>query len=147
MTKPHILIAGGGFGGFTCAKALAEAGVSVTVLERKKAAGVGMHTTGIIVNECAEEFALPDDITRRVTNVRLYAPNLKYTDLKSSSYFFLTTDTPKLMQFLAREATDAGATIIYDTAYRDSMMQQDKVVVNEGAYECDYLIGADGPRC
>lgn len=142
----QVLIAGGGFAGFACAKALAERGISVTVLERKKAAGIGMHTTGIIVKECADEFAVPDHIVRKVTNVRLFAPNLKHVDLQSSDYFFLTTDTPKLMQFLATEASNAGATIIYDTSYDKSTQQADRISVNDGAYSCDFLIGADGPR-
>lgn len=145
MTK-HILIAGGGFAGFACAKALAERGVNVTVLERKKAAGVGMHTTGIIVKECADEFSVPDELVRKVSNVRLFAPSLKHVDLQSPDYFFLTTDTPKLMQFLATEAERAGAKIIFDTAYDESKIHNDRIVVNNGAYECDFLIGADGPR-
>ncbi len=144
--QPHIIIAGGGFAGLTCAKALAARGVAVTLLERKKAAGVGMHTTGIIVKECADEFAVPDDITRKVTNVRLYAPSLRHVDLKSSDYFFLTTDTPRLMQFFTDEAANAGAKIIFDTAYDKSEIVGDKVVVNGGAYSADFLIGADGPR-
>jgi len=144
--QPQILIAGGGFAGFACAKALAERGVTVTVLERKKAAGVGMHTTGIIVKECADEFAIPPELTRKVTDVRLFSPRLKHVDLASSDYFFLTTDTPKLMQFLAGEAVKAGAHIVFDTAYDESTISGDKVVVNKGAYTCDFLIGADGPR-
>ncbi len=143
---PHILVAGGGFAGFSCAIALAERGIAVTVLERKKQAGIGMHTTGIIVKECAEEFAIPEEITRRVRNVRLFAPNLRYTDLKSSDYFFLTTDTPSLMRFFSEQAEKSGAKIIYDTAYENSRIAGDKIEVNSGAYICDYLIGADGPR-
>ncbi|MDX2072871.1 MAG: NAD(P)/FAD-dependent oxidoreductase [Alphaproteobacteria bacterium] len=145
-TSSQIIIAGGGFAGFACAKALAERGIAVTLLERKSAAGVGMHTTGIIVKECAEEFTIPDDIVRKVTNVRLFSPSLKHVDLKSSDYFFLTTDTPRLMQFLAREAASAGANIIFDTAYEKSQIEGGKVVVNGGKFDCDFLIGADGPR-
>ena len=141
-----IIIAGGGFGGLLCAKALAERGVSVAVLERKNAPGVGMHTTGIIVKECADEFAVPDSITRKVTNVRLYAPNLRFQDLMSNDYFFLTTDTPALMRYFSDEAIKAGAQIIYDTAYDNGRQQGDEVIVNNGAYRCQFLVGADGPR-
>ncbi len=144
--RMHILIAGGGFAGFACARALAERGVPVTVLERKNAAGVGMHTTGIIVKECADEFDIPDELTRKVTNIRLFSPNLQHADLVSSDYFFLTTDTPKLMQFLAAEAIAAGANIVYDTAYEHSQIVGNKVVINGGNYAADFLIGADGPR-
>jgi digeranylgeranylglycerophospholipid reductase len=144
--KTQILIAGGGFAGFACAKALAERDISVVVLERKAAAGIGMHTTGIIVKECADEFAIPELLTRKVTDVKLFSPSLKAVDLKSSDYFFLTTDTPGLMRHLASEAQNAGAEIIYDTAYDKSEIKGDKIIVNNGACICDFLIGADGPR-
>lgn len=145
MNQADVIIAGGGFAGLMCAKALAEHGISVVVLERKSAAGVGMHTTGIIVKECADEFALPDTLVRKVTDVRLYAPSLKYVDLKSPDYFFLTTDTPRLMQHLSAEAEKAGAKIVYDTPYEKSERMGDGIIIN-GLYGCQFLIGADGPR-
>jgi flavin-dependent dehydrogenase len=143
--KTDIIIAGGGFAGLACAKALAQAGIGVTLLERKKEAGVGMHTTGIIVGECAEEFALPAHLTRKVTDVRLYAPSLRHIHLKSPNYFFLTTDTPALMRHLSDEAVKAGAVIHYDTAYEKGEKQGGQLAVN-GKFSCRFLIGADGPR-
>ena len=146
MEHRKVVIAGGGFAGLLCARTLAEAGVEVLVLERKGAAGVGMHTTGIIVGECAEEFALPKTLTRKVTDVRLYAPSLKFVDLKSPDYFFLTTDTPGLMRYLSDEAIKAGAEIRYDTSYESGREDGSHITINEGAFSCDFLIGADGPR-
>ncbi len=145
MNQTDVLIAGGGFAGLMCAKALAERGVSVIVLERKAAAGVGMHTTGIIVKECADEFALPDHLVRKVTDVRLYAPSLKHVDLKSPDYFFLTTDTPALMKHLSAQAEAAGAKIVYDTPYESGEPMGEGYIIN-GLYGCQFLIGADGPR-
>ena len=146
MTKKTVLIAGGGFAGLACAKALAQRGVATTLLERKAQAGVGMHTTGIIVKECADEFEIPDSVTRKVTDVRLYAPNLRHMDLASSDYFFLTTDTPALMRYFADEAIKAGTNIIFDTSYDKATQIGDEIIVNDGVYKADYLIGADGPR-
>ncbi len=145
MKQCDVIIAGGGFAGLTCAKALAEAGIGVTLLERKAAPGVGMHTTGIIVKECADEFAVPEHLTRKVTDVRLYAPSLRHVDLKSSDYFFLTTDTPGLMRHLSDQAITAGATIHYDTSYQSGREDGGTIIVN-GQYSCRFLIGADGPR-
>ncbi len=146
MKQTDVLIAGGGFAGLECARALAAAGISVIVLERKKAAGVGMHTTGIIVGECSEEFSVPEHITRKVTDVRLFAPNLKYIDLQAPDYFFLTTDTPAMMRYFSDEAEKAGATILYDTPYENAVEQNGNIAVNDGAFSCKFLIGADGPR-
>jgi digeranylgeranylglycerophospholipid reductase len=146
MIEVDVIIAGGGFAGLACAKALAQAGISVVLLERKKAAGIGMHTTGIIVGECAEEFALPKHLTRRITDVRLYAPNLRYIDLESPDYFFLTTDTPGMMRHLSKEAEDEGAVIHYDTSYVSAQEENGRIIVNNYSYSCRFLIGADGPR-
>lgn len=146
MAETDVVIAGGGFAGLACAKTLAQRGIGVTLLERKKAPGVGMHTTGIIVGECAEEFAVPGHLTRQVTDVRLYAPSLRYTDLHSPDYFFLTTDTPGLMRYFSDEAIKAGANVAYDTAYEHGAEDGGAISVNHGAYRCRFLIGADGPR-
>ncbi len=145
MEQSDVIIAGGGFGGLACAKALAENGIGVTLLERKKAPGVGMHTTGIMVKECADEFAVPKHLTRKVTDVRLYAPSLRYVDLKSPDYFFLTTDTPGLMRHFSDEAEKAGARLLYDTSYESGHQQGDHISVND-KYFAKFLIGADGPR-
>ncbi|MGE0753857.1 MAG: NAD(P)/FAD-dependent oxidoreductase [Alphaproteobacteria bacterium] len=145
MIECDVVIAGGGFAGLLCAKTLAARGIRVHLLERKAEAGIGMHTTGIIVKECADEFTIPEHLTRKVTRVRLYAPNLKYTELKSSTYFFLTTDTPGLMRHLSDEAISAGAVIHYDTAYRNGVHDGENIRVND-SYICKFLIGADGPR-
>ena len=145
MKHYDVIIAGGGFGGLVCAKTLAQQGIRTLLLERKKAPGVGMHTTGIIVGECAEEFSLPEHLTRRITRVRLYAPNLKFTELSTDSYFFLATDTPAVMRHLSDEALRAGAEILYDTPYEKGEDIPGGVIVN-GAYQSRFLIGADGPR-
>lgn len=145
MRQTDVIIAGGGFAGLACAKALARRGVSVTLLERKAAPGVGMHTTGIIVKECADEFSLPESLTRKVTDVRLFAPNLRHIDLKSPDYFFLTTDTPGLMRHLSYEAQQAGAQILFDTPYEKGEAQGNQLIIN-GQYRARFLIGADGPR-
>lgn len=146
MSQTEVVIAGGGFAGLACARALAEGGIPVVLLERKKEAGQGMHTTGIIVGECAEAFAVPAHLTRRVTDVRLYAPSLRHVDLKAREYFFLTTDTPNLMKYFSDEAVKAGAAILYDMPYRSAVAQGERIRVNEGAFSCRFLIGADGPR-
>ena len=147
MTKyTDVIIAGGGFAGLMCAKVLAEAGIGVIVLERKDSAGVGMHTTGIIVGECAQEFAFPERLTRKINAVRLFAPNQKYIDLVADDYFFLATDTPALMQHLSDEAEGAGATIIYDTAFENATQLNGIIEVNGGAFSSRFLIGADGAR-
>src|SRR5262245_28396007 len=107
------IVVGASFAGLACATALTRAGVSVTVLEKKRDPGEKLHTTGIIVKDALDQVALldglPAHLFRRVNGVRLYAPNMRSVDLAAPGYFFLTTDTPGVMRWLAGQAEAAGA--------------------------------------
>lgn len=146
MQEVDVVIAGGGFAGLACAKAAASAGLSAVVLERKKVAGQGMHTTGILVKEAAEELKLPENLVRRITEVRLYAPNMRYVELHAPDYFFLATDTPGLMRHFSAEAEAAGAEVRYGTPYTSARREGDRIVLDDVGLQCKFLIGADGPR-
>ncbi len=110
-------VVGASFAGLACASALARAGMRVTVLEKKADPGEKLHTTGIIVKEAIDQVALldglPAELVRRIDGVRLYAPNLRYVDLAAPGYYFLATDTPRVMRWLAARAEQAGAHIAY----------------------------------
>jgi len=84
------VIVGASFAGLACAIALARAGWRVTVLEKKADVGEKLHTTGIIVKDAIDQIALldglPTQFVRRVTGVRLYAPNLRHVDLAAPDY-------------------------------------------------------------
>ncbi|HDS1136557.1 TPA: FAD-dependent oxidoreductase, partial [Stenotrophomonas maltophilia] len=101
-----VVIAGASFAGAACALAAAQYGLRVCVLERKADPGERLHTTGIVVKEAMEQTWLgrmPGHLLQRVANVRLYAPNLRSVVLAAPGYYFLTTDTPNLMRWLASE--------------------------------------------
>ena len=143
------VVVGASFAGLASAIALARAGLRVTVLEKKTDAGAKLHTTGIIVKDAIDQIALldslPKALVRLIPGVRLYAPNLHYVDLEAPGYYFLATDTPAVMRWLAGEAERAGATIAYDTAFTDAKRLQSGFEV-EGFGATRFLIGADGPR-
>ncbi len=107
------IIVGASFAGLACATALAEAGARVTVIERKASAGEKLHTTGILVRDVVDQVplldGLPHALVRRIDGVRLYAPNMRHVDLDAPGYYFLATDTPGLMDWLALKAQEAGA--------------------------------------
>lgn len=128
---------------------MARAGLRVTVLEQKADAGEKLHTTGIIVKDAVDQIALldglPDDLVRRVNGVRLYAPNLRSVDLAAPGYYFLATDTPNVMRWLASQAQDAGATIAYGTPFIAATRTQSGFDLGE-AGETRFLVGADGPN-
>jgi flavin-dependent dehydrogenase len=147
-----VVVAGASFAGAACALAAAQYGLRVCVLERKRDPGIKLHTTGIIVKEAAEQTWLnrvPAALVRRVERVRLYAPNLRSLSLAAPGYYFLTTDTPNVMRWLADELRANGVDVrlpqSFTNATRDRDGDRDGWQV-EGLGRARYLVGADGAK-
>jgi flavin-dependent dehydrogenase len=149
MKDADCAIVGASFAGLACAIALAHAGIRVTVLERKGDVGEKLHTTGIIVKDAIDQVAildrLPAELVRRITGVRLYAPNLKHVDLAAPGYYFLSTDTPQVMRWLAQRAEQAGARIEYRALFRTATRIRNGFDLDEFG-TTRFLVGADGPN-
>lgn len=143
-----IVVVGASFAGAACALAAAQYGLRVCVLERKRDPGIKLHTTGIIVREAAEGTwlsRLPAHLVRRVEGVRLYAPNLRNMRLARPDYYFLTTDTPNVMRWLASELRDAGVTLCLGTPFQHARRDGDGWHI-DGVGNTRYLVGADGAK-
>lgn len=142
-------VVGASFAGLACATELARAGMEVKVLERKTDAGAKLHTTGIIVKDAIDQVALldglPAALVRRIDGVRLYAPNMRHVDLAAPGYYFLATDTPELMRWLAERADAAGARIQFGSSYAGCERTAGGFDLgNHGTTR--FLVGADGPN-
>lgn len=143
-----LVVAGASFAGAACALAAAHYGLRVCVLERKRDPGLKLHTTGIIVKEAAERTWLnriPPSLVQRVERVRLYAPSLRSLSLSAPGYYFLTTDTPNLMRWLAEELRAHGIGLRLQQPFTHATRAADGWLV-EGLGETRYLIGADGAK-
>lgn len=149
MKDMDCAVVGASFAGLACAIALARAGKRVTVLEKKADAGEKLHTTGIIVKDAIDQIALldglPAHLVHRVNGVRLYAPNLRYVDLAAPGYYFLATDTPQVMRWLAAQAEKAGAHIAYKTSFKAATRRQSGFDLDTTGMT-RFLVGADGPN-
>ena len=141
-----VIIAGAGFAGIACAKALAQRGCSVLVLERKADPGTGVRTTGILVHEAAELLELPAELHKPISRVRLYGPSMRHLEVASSRYLFLATDTPALMRHLVQDAEKSGAEFVLGTAFTHGEETGDHITVDHGLASCRLLVGADGAR-
>jgi flavin-dependent dehydrogenase len=147
-TQSDCVVVGASFAGLACATALARAGLRVIVLERKADVGEKLHTTGIIVKDAIDQIALldglPSSIVRRIEGVRLYAPNLRHVDLSAPGYYFLATDTPALMRWLATRAVEAGAIIAHQTSFVTAQRTQSGFDLGDTG-TTRFIVGADGP--
>ena len=143
-----VVIVGASFGGAACALAAAQRGLRVCVLERKRDPGEKIRTTGILVKEAAENTLLqriPAAMTRRIEQVRLYSPGLKQLALAAPGYFFLTTDTPAVMRWLAEQLRAHGVDLRLGSAFTDcERTTHGWNVAGVGKTLC--LVGADGAR-
>lgn len=140
---------GASFAGLACSAVLAERGLRVRVLEKKPDPGHRLHTTGIIVKEVVDQIALldalPSELVRVVPGVRLYAPNMRSVDLDAPGYYFLATDTPGVLRWMADRATAAGVELLVDQPFRAATKIRGGYQVH-GVSDTRYLIGADGPN-
>ncbi|MBI1216841.1 MAG: FAD-dependent oxidoreductase [Alphaproteobacteria bacterium] len=146
LQRTDVVIAGAGFAGLACAAALARRGLGVTVLERKREAGSGMHTTGILVKEAAALACPPPAATRRITEVRLYSPDMQCLRLVSPDYFFLATDTPALMREMSARTAALGVDIRYGEGFQGAGEEGAELCLERHGLRCKFLIGADGAR-
>ena len=147
-TDFDLLVVGASFGGAACAIAAASAGLRVCVLERKRDPGERLHTTGIVVREAAEQTLLgqaPAHCLRRVERVRLYSPSLRDVALAAPGYYFLTTDTPELMRWLADQVSAHGSQLRLGTSFTAAERDGDGWQV-AGVGKVRWLVGADGAR-
>jgi digeranylgeranylglycerophospholipid reductase len=146
--KTDCVVVGASFAGLACATALARAGMRVTVLEKKADPGEKLHTTGIIVKDAIDQITLldglPAELVHRINGVRLYAPNLRYVDLAAPGYYFLATDTPNVMRWLATQAEHSGAHIEYRKSFAQAERTQSGFDLGELG-TTRFLVGADGP--
>lgn len=143
-----LVVVGASFAGAACALAARRAGLRVCVLERKRDPGIRLHTTGIVVREAAETTWLgriPREFVRRVEHVRLYAPNLRSLSLHSPGYYFLTTDTPNVMRWLAGELQAQGVELRLMQSFTDADRRDGGWQV-EGLGRTRWLVGADGAK-
>ncbi len=143
------VVVGASFAGLACATALARAGMRVVIAEKKSSPGDKLHTTGILVRDVVDEVpilqGLPPSLVRRIDSVRLYAPNLSSVDLAAPGYYFLATDTPALLVWLADRAVQAGAELRCGVGFRDARPIADGFDLGAPLGRTRFLVGADGP--
>jgi flavin-dependent dehydrogenase len=148
-TSADCTIVGASFAGLACATVVARRGLSVRVLERKQDPGDRLHTTGIIVKEVVDQLPIfdrmPSELVRPVPGVRLYAPNMRCVDLDAPGYYFLATDTPNVIRWLATNAEQAGAELACGTSFTSAAKIRGGHHL-DGLGDTRYLIGADGPN-
>jgi digeranylgeranylglycerophospholipid reductase len=141
-----VIVVGAGFAGLASARAVANHGLRVAVIDRQSGPGARIRTTGILVKEAAELAPVPPNLTGTIHRIRLYAPDLRRFDLVSPGYYFMVTRTAALMKWYARRAEAAGVDILWNRAFTGARRGPDAIDLDGGDLRSRYLIGADGAR-
>jgi flavin-dependent dehydrogenase len=139
-----LVIVGGGFAGLVMARTAALRGLATVVLERRSQPGARVHTTGLLVKEAADALDVPARLTRKIRGVRLYTPSLAATDLEAAGYWFLATDTPGLLEWLAAEAARAGVLLRHACPFHGAERDGARIRITGTPFRARYLVGADG---
>lgn len=146
MEDFDLAIVGASFAGLLCAKAAAARGLRTVILESKRHPAARVHTTGILVKEAGEEIDTPPQLTRTIHAVRLYAPSLASIELTAPGYYFLTTDTAGLLNWLTEEARQCGAEIRCGMRIDRATREGDRILLPQAGIRARFLVGADGAR-
>ena len=141
-----LIVVGASFAGLIAARTAAHRGLKVAVMDAKREPGARVRTTGILVKEAVAECDIPSILTRKIPGARLYAPNHQFTDLFAPGYYFLATDTPAIMRWLAREASRAGADLLFGARFEKATLADDLVHIHGHNLRARYLLGADGAK-
>jgi len=143
--RPYdVVVVGAGFAGLACARRVAERGLSVLVLERQSSPGERVRTTGILVKEAWEEWGAPPRLVRRIERARIYTPSHRFAEIERKGYYFMATDTRRLMRHLVCETRRAGAEVRFGEKYRGVAAGRSSLDVSGTGASCRFLVGADG---
>lgn len=148
-TGPHdVLIVGAGFAGLAAARAAASGGLRTLVVEAKPRIGARPHTSGILVEEAFQALRPPDALVRRVRKIRLTGPDRSTRAFEQTNYAFYTSDVTGLLQWMAREAQNAGAEIRVNAPFTRGVESGDLIeaLIGPQLVRTRFLFGADGAK-
>ena len=108
-----VVVVGAGPAGSVAARALAERGHGVLVLEEHDAVGTPVHCTGLVGVEAFDEFDLPRDLILAETgSARFWSAAGQSVPVRSARLNAVVLDRLRLDQHLASRAERAGAEIV-----------------------------------
>ena len=143
----EALVVGAWPAGASAAKAMAQAGIDVLVLERRKVIGRPVRCAEYIPAPLARETALGQGVAvQKVEGMQSFLHGKLIQDLKAPGFI---VDRERFDQALARQAEAAGARLLTGTAVL-SRLTTGEVLCQDGQgrflVKAGIIAGADGPR-
>ena len=138
MPLPHhdydVAVVGAGPAGSGTARALASRGYRVGLFERDPGAGMPVHCTGIVSDECFVRYGLPSSVVLgSVSSFVLRSPSGRGARVQRRSVQAHVLDRVALDRWLAEQAVEAGADLLTSTAVDDVCWTGDGVRLTTGS--------------
>ncbi|MHB8811523.1 MAG: NAD(P)/FAD-dependent oxidoreductase [Desulfobulbaceae bacterium] len=145
MDTFEVIIVGGGPGGLSCARILAEAGVRVLLLERRKTIGRKVCAGGITWDGLIQR--VPEHLIERSFSEQRIFSNWQEVRFRRKSPIIATVNRERLGQWMREEAARAGAEIRTGCNVREVRDQAVLLTDEQGRSRTlgwGQLVGADG---
>ena len=149
-----VLVVGAGPAGSMAAKAAAEKGVDVIILEEHEVPGTPVYCAeGLSIGGIKDGGLEPvaPYVSQQISTARVIAPNGKTLDLTSNNWTGYTLDRQVFDRTLAENAVKAGAKMMIETRATDVIKDGNKIVGVKAVHDGEELeihakvvIGADG---
>jgi geranylgeranyl reductase family protein len=125
-----VIVVGGGPVGSHTAAELADRGNRVAVLEQKEKLGQPVCCTGIISQQCVNEFSIDEGlILRRLNSASIFSPGGKAIKLRRPQTQACVVDRATFDAAIAEHAQSAGVEYLLGYAVKDIVIEKDKVLV------------------
>jgi digeranylgeranylglycerophospholipid reductase len=125
-----VIVVGAGPAGLYTALRLAETGHDVLVLEEHPRIGVPTHCTGVVSAEVYEFYKVPDELKlRQPDRCVMVSPLGTTAEFRSPGEELAVLDRGAFDEALARDAAEAGATIVTGCRAEDVRVVADSVEV------------------
>ena len=140
-----VVVVGGGPAGSSAARAAAEAGAGVLMIDKRRSIGDPAQCAGYVPRLLTQRIAVPARaIVQEIDTLTTFLPNGEALESRAPGYI---VDRVKFDQGLAAQACSVGVKILTSTRALSKNADRVRVRGEQGELEvrCSVVVGADGP--
>lgn len=133
MKKFDVIVVGAGTAGCMTAKTLADAGLEVCLIDRKKKEEIGNKVCGDAIGKhhftsLSLDYPSGKELERRMVGIKVHSPDLKtVVHVKGKGLYGFIVNRLLFGQRLLRDAINAGATLLESTQTVESIIKDNFV--------------------